>query len=60
MNGAIHDDLVIVEITSKKGIDLEGRILKVVKRELKNLVATVSIKNNKLSVFVENNPVSLS
>ena len=28
MNGAIHGDIVIAEITSKKGFDLEGRILK--------------------------------
>ena len=27
MNGAIHGDLVVVEITSKSGMELEGRIL---------------------------------
>ena len=32
MNGAIHGDKVIVEITSKKGIDLEGRIFRIMKR----------------------------
>ena len=33
MNGAIHDDFVLVEITSKVDIDrLEGRILRVLKR----------------------------
>ena len=31
MNGAIHDDLVLVEITSKMNLDrLEGRILKII------------------------------
>lgn len=60
MNGAIHDDLVIVEITSKKGMDLEGRILKIVKRELKNLVATVSIKNNKLSIILDDDKVKIN
>lgn len=34
MNGAIHGDQVIVEITSKKGLDLEGRIVKVLDRKL--------------------------
>ena len=38
LNGAINDDEVIVEITSKKGLKLECRILKVVERKLKQLV----------------------
>ena len=38
MNGAIHDDKVVVEITSKKGIDLEGRIVKIVERKFKDMV----------------------
>ena len=38
MNGAIHSDQVIVEITSKKGFELEGRIVKVVNRNLKTVV----------------------
>src|SRR5574344_1279550 len=35
LNGAIHGDKVIVEIVSKKGLDLEGRILKIVDRKFK-------------------------
>ena len=38
MNNAIHGDQVVVEITSKKGVELEGRIVKIVKRELKQMV----------------------
>ncbi len=38
MNGAIHGDQVIVEITSKKGLDLEGRIVKIVDRKFKQMV----------------------
>ena len=38
MNNAIHGDQVIVEITSKKGVELEGRIVKIVSRELKQMV----------------------
>ena len=48
LNGAIHGDIVVVEITSKSGLELEGRILKVVKRELKNVVGTIIKKDNKL------------
>ena len=38
MNNAIHGDKVIVEITSKKGIDLEGRILRILSRDFKPMV----------------------
>lgn len=38
MNNAIHGDKVIVEITSQKGTDLEGRIVKIVDRKLKLMV----------------------
>ena len=35
MNGAIHDDIVLVEITSKMTLDrLEGRILRIIKRQV--------------------------
>lgn len=46
LNGAIHGDKVIVEITSKKGIDLEGRIVKIVDRKFKQMVGEIYyIKN---------------
>ena len=38
LNGAIHGDKVIVEITSPKGIDFEGRIVKIVDRKFKHMV----------------------
>lgn len=46
MNGAIHGDKVIVEITSKKGLDLEGRIVKIVDRKLKEMVGEFYYKKN--------------
>ena len=43
MNGAIHDDVVLVEITSKMNIDrLEGRILKIVKREVSRYIGEIN------------------
>ena len=43
MNGAIHDDVVLVEITSKMNLDrLEGRILKVIDRKLTNYVGIIT------------------
>lgn len=48
MNGAIHNDIVIVEIISKKGLDrLEGRILKIVKRELETVVGEFCVRKKK-------------
>ena len=64
MNGAIHSDRVIVEITSKKGFDLEGRIVKVVDRNLKTIVgefyydrgkAYIKSDENKLNIKIEIN-----
>lgn len=46
MNGAIHGDKVIVEITSPKGIDLEGRILKIVDRKFRQMVGEIYYKKN--------------
>lgn len=43
MNGAIHDDIVLVEITSKMTIDrLEGRILKVIERKNDKYVGLIT------------------
>lgn len=44
VNGAIHNDKVVVEITSGKAIDLEGRIVKIVDRKLKQMVGEVYYK----------------
>ena len=43
MNGAIHDDIVLVEITSKMNLDrLEGRILKVIKRQVERYIGEIN------------------
>lgn len=43
MNGAIHDDVVLVEITSKMTLDrLEGRILKIVERKIQRYIGLIS------------------
>ena len=43
MNGAIHDDIVLVEITSKMNLDrLEGRILKVLKRQVERYIGEIN------------------
>ena len=43
INGAIHDDIVLVEITSKLGLDrIEGRILKVIKRQMERYIGEIT------------------
>ncbi|MEG2322468.1 MAG: ribonuclease R [Bacilli bacterium] len=46
INGAIHGDKVIVEITSPKGIDFEGRIVKIVDRKFKQMVGEICYRKN--------------
>ena len=49
MNGAIDDDIVLVEITSKMNIDrLEGRILKVVKRQIEQYIGEINFDESGL------------
>ena len=43
MNGAIHDDVVLVEITSKMHLDrLEGRVLKIVDRKIQRYIGLIN------------------
>ncbi len=46
MNGAIHDDVVLVEVISKKDVNrIEGRIVKILKRELSTFVGEIYFQN---------------
>ena len=47
LNGAIHKDKVIVEIISKAGLKLEGRIVKVVDRNLNSMVGEIYYHNGR-------------
>ena len=53
MNHAIHGDKVVVEITSKKGTDLEGRIVRIVERKLNPMVGEVIIEKGKPMVMLD-------
>ena len=59
LNGAIHNDKVIVEITSKKGIQLEGRILKILERNLKEMVGEFYYNKGKGYVDLDDEKVKL-
>ena len=47
LNNAIHNDTVLVEII-KKGLKPEGKVLKIVKRDLNNVVGEIMIKDSKM------------
>ncbi len=58
INGAINDDTVLVEIT-EKGLEPAGKVLKIVKRDLKNIVGEVKIEGNKKIVEPDDDKVNL-
>ncbi len=60
LNGAIDGDQVIVEITSKKGLKLEGRIVKVTIRKTKQFVGKVYYKNNKCLIDLDDKKVNIN
>ncbi len=60
MNGALHGDVVLVELTSKKGIArLEGRVLKIVKRENDSYVGEINFKGDKGVVTLDDNKLRI-
>ncbi len=59
MNNAIHGDKVVVEITSKKGTDLEGRIVKIVERKFKPMVGEFYYKQGKGHVELDEDKVKI-
>ena len=59
LNGAINNDEVIVEITSKKGMKLEGRILKIIERKLQQFVGKVYFKHNKCMIDLDDKKVNI-
>ncbi len=60
MNGALHGDIVVVEVTSKKGLELEGRILKIVKREIKTVVGTIVKNKNGLRLKIDDDKININ
>ena len=62
INGAIHDDIVLVEITSKMTLDrLEGRILKIIKRQVQRYVGEITFDNKgKGHIILDDSKVKLN
>lgn len=62
MNGAIHDDVVLVEITSKMNLDrLDGRILKVIKRQVQRYIGEITFDDKgKGHIKLDDNRIKLN
>lgn len=61
VNGAIQDDIVLVEITSPKHIDkLEGRILRVLERNKDTYVGEINFKRNIGIITLDDKKVNLN
>ena len=60
LNGAIHGDIVLVEIISKKTAkDVEGRILRVVKRPVTRYVGEINFRKNNGYVILDDKKVKV-
>jgi len=59
LNGAIYGDKVLVEITSKKGVDLEGRIMRVLDRDIKTIVGEVVCEKNHTYIALDDDKVKI-
>ena len=59
MNNAIHGDTVVVEIISKKGLELEGRIVKIVERKVKQVVGEVYFNKGYAYVKLDDDKVKI-
>ena len=62
MNGAIHDDIVLVEITSKMTLDrLEGRVLKIIKRQVERYIGEINFdKKGKGHITLDDSKIKLN
>ena len=61
MNGAIHDDIVLVEITSKMNLDrLEGRVLKIIKRQVQQYIGEINFDSKGIGhITLDDNKIKL-
>src|SRR5574344_175299 len=58
LNGAIHDDMVLCEIINN-GVKKEGRVVRIVKRDLQNMVGEIVIRNNKMYLDLDDDKKDL-
>ena len=61
MNGAIHDDVVLVEITSKMSLDrLEGRVLRIIERKNDKYIGLINFDKKGIGhIKLDDNKIKL-
>ena len=59
LNGATHGDEVLLEVINQ-GLKREGHILKVLKRDLENLVGEIEFKDNKAVLIIDDSRIDLN
>lgn len=52
LNGAIHDDIVLAEMI-RSGVKKEGKVLRILKREINDMVGEIVVKHNKMYVDLD-------
>ena len=57
-NGAVQDDVVLAEVT-KKGVKPEGKIIRIIKRDLNNLVGEIMETKKGLSIKLDDEKIDL-
>ena len=61
MNGSIHDDIVLVEIISKKNAPrMEGKIIKVLKREKETFIGEINFRNDIGYITLDESKIKLA
>lgn len=61
MNGAIHNDIVLVEVISKLNIDrLEGRVLRILKRDATSYIGEINFSRGVGYVTLDDAKINLS
>ncbi len=58
LNNAINNDTVLVEVY-KKGLKPEGKVLKIIKRDIKNVVGEIILENDKMVLKPDDNKLDL-
>ena len=61
MNDAIHDDIVLVEITSKMNLDrLEGRVLRIIERKISRYIGLIKFDKKGIGhITLDDNKIKL-
>lgn len=54
LNGAIHDDVVLAEII-RSGVKKEGKVLKILKREINDMVGEIVVRDNQMLIDLDDN-----